>query len=125
MKAPESIPVQITSARDHHSEGTVSLQSWEKKERTARAFKALGFTWIGAIVAVFLPLLHFVLVPALLVAGPLLFFWVAGREQVILGGKGTCPDCGKEFEIVRSPVKWPLTDLCNHCQARVKIAPRA
>jgi hypothetical protein len=121
MKSQEEIPVHITSVRDKVSTGSVVLETWEKKERTARAFKALGISWGLAVAAVFLPLLHFFLVPLLLLAGPVAFFLVAGQGAVILGGKGECPECRREFNIVRTPVQWPISDSCNHCQAQLKI----
>jgi len=82
-------------------------------------------SWGLGLVAIFIPLLHFVLVPLLIIAGPFAFYWVAGQEQIILGGKGECPECQREFEIARSPVKWPLSDLCNHCRSQLNIEPAA
>ncbi len=121
MNAPQTLAVTITDIREHSSSGTVELKIWDKKERTKRALKALGFTLGLAVVSVLIPILHFILVPTFILASPIVFFWIAGQEQVILGGKGTCPNCHKEFEIARSPVTWPLSDLCDHCKAELKI----
>jgi hypothetical protein len=121
MISQVTIPVMIKSANNLESHGEVWLRNWEKKERTLRAFKSLGICWGLAIVTVFIPLAHFILVPSFLLAGPVLFFMTISQEQVILGGKGICPKCKKEFNIVRSQVKWPISDLCNHCQTQLKI----
>jgi hypothetical protein len=121
MKPPQTLSVTIANIRGKTSTGTVEWKVWDKKERTKRALKALGMTWGLAIVSVLIPILHFILVPLFILAGPIVFSWIAGQEQVILGGKGTCPECGKEFEIVRTAVKWPISDICNHCQAELKI----
>jgi hypothetical protein len=50
--------------------------------------------WGLAVVAVFVPFLHFVLVPSLLVAGPIVFFVRMGERVELLGARGTCPMCG-------------------------------
>src|SRR4051794_13695731 len=81
------------------SSGEIQIQYWNKKERTMRALKMGGMCWGGAVVAVFMPLIHFVLVPALLIAGPIMFFIVAGRESVVLGGLGVCPGCSAPLPI--------------------------
>ena len=120
--APEQVAVTIRGMRGKApTSGSVRLRVWQKRERTLRGLKSLGICWGLAVAAVFLPLLHFVLVPLLLLAGPAAFFWIAGQEQVVLGGSGGCPDCGKTFEIVRSPARWPLSDSCNHCRSQVTI----
>jgi hypothetical protein len=115
------IQVRIGSRVENSTSGQVLLKSWTKQERTRRSFKALGFCWLLAVGAVLIPILHFVLVPTFLLAGPIAFFWVANQEDEISGGKGVCPECSKEFEIVRTAVKWPITDICNHCRAELKI----
>lgn len=121
MQPQKQISVQITSGSDQISTGTVFLQVWEKKDRIPRSFKALGITWGLALVSVLIPLLHFFLVPLLLMGGPIVCYWVFHQQQIILGGKGICPDCKKEFKIVRARVRWPLSDICNHCHAQVRI----
>jgi hypothetical protein len=121
-KAHESIRVRIESVDESRaSEGEVEYQAWTKAERTKRGLKALGMAYGGAVVALFIPLVHFFAVPLLLLAGPFIFFLISGQEEVILGGSGICPKCAQSFKIVRSAVKWPLTDLCNHCQTELKI----
>jgi hypothetical protein len=121
MKLQESIPVIITGSHERAASGTVERRVWEKKERALRGFKAWMICWGIAMGAALIPLLHFILVPFFILAGPVAFQWVNGQEEIILGGKGTCPDCNREFEIVRTSVKWPLSDLCNHCHSQLRI----
>ncbi|MGE0616581.1 MAG: hypothetical protein AB7P04_13175, partial [Bacteriovoracia bacterium] len=76
-----------------------------------------------AIVSVLIPLLQFVLVPSFLIAGPIVALVIMRRQGVVLGGSGDCPHCKKQMKIVRSLPRFPLTDLCDHCQQSVKIEP--
>ena len=121
LPSKETLQVQITDIRDQKGFGTVELQRWDKKERTMRALKTLGGCWGLAIFCIFLPIIHFIMVPLLILAGPIVAGWIYNQEQVILGGKGECPNCHKEIEIVRTAVKWPISDLCNHCNSELKI----
>src|SRR4051812_39604493 len=114
--------VQITHSDGvKTASGEIQIQYWNKKERTLRALKFGGMCWGGAVVAVFMPLVHFVLVPCLIIAGPIMFFFVADRESVVLGGVGVCPGCSAALPIARAAVKFPLSDLCTSCQSTVKI----
>jgi hypothetical protein len=123
MNSQAVIPVRIESVHGRTSAGTVDLRIWEKSERTRRGLKALGIAWGIALCSVLIPILHFILVPTFLLAGPVAFVWVAAREREILGGQGVCPECGKPLPIVRAPVRWPLSDMCAACQSTLKIEP--
>jgi hypothetical protein len=87
-----------------------------------RATQALGLCWAGALVTLFIPIAHFVLVPACLLAGPAVAWHRYQQASVVLGGTGTCPACQSDLEIVRSADRWPLEELCTQCQQQVTIA---
>jgi hypothetical protein len=104
------------------SAGKVSIRYWSPKERLYRALKLLGFAWALAVVSVILPIVHVFLVPGFFVAGPLGAFFLYKQESIVEGGKSICPDCGNDFDIVRSPNKWPLEDVCSKCHAHVTVS---
>ena len=63
--------------------------------RARRAWLTLLAGWGLAIAAVFVPVLHFILVPALLFGTPLLA-WSRWKERVTLrSAEGMCPACGE------------------------------
>jgi hypothetical protein len=72
----------------------VRLRQLSQRARFAGAFKTLGVCWLLAVVAVFMPVLHFVLVPGLLLLGPLLFLGKLAEGVTLLGATGPCPACG-------------------------------
>lgn len=118
-------PITITADRDGKtSHGEIRIQSWDKRERTIRALKTWALCWCGAVLSVILPLVHFILVPGLFVAGPLLAYWISGQESVILDGTASCPSCGKELRIARAKYRMPASELCTQCQSSLKISPR-
>jgi hypothetical protein len=63
-------------------------------QRTRRAVLTWLAAWGLGIVAVFLPLLHFVLVPALVLGGPILALHRLGERVSVLEVQGPCPGCG-------------------------------
>ena len=103
------------------SPGEVFVESWSPRVRLLRALKFLGICWGAMVVAVFVPILHFILVPALFIAGPIVAAVIYQQPSVVLGGFGACPYCGQEMQIVRSRDRWPLDDLCDHCRRKVTI----
>ena len=63
-------------------------------QRTRRAVLTWLAAWGLGIAAVFLPVLHFVLVPLLVLGGPILALHRLGESVSVLAVTGTCPGCG-------------------------------
>ena len=121
-KIGESIPVCLSTAQGAVKDGTAYVQRWNPSQRMRRAVKALAITWGLAILAVFIPILHFLLVPILIILGPILASINYNKNSVILGGNAICPNCDNEFEIVRAADRWPLSDICSICHQHVTIS---
>src|SRR5215510_12082257 len=79
---------------DKAGPATVNVRQHGRPDRIRRAAKAWAGCWGAAIVAVFLPVLHFFLVPALLVGGPLYAMLMMRERVTVLGADGDCPACG-------------------------------
>ena len=63
-------------------------------QRTRRALLTWLAAWGLGIVAVFVPVLHFVLVPLLVLGGPILALQRLGERVSVLEVTGACPGCG-------------------------------
>lgn len=124
VKKGRELRVRIAENRNDRSlEGVIQVQSWDKKERILRALKFGGLCWAAALVAVFIPLLHFILVPGFLLGGPILAYLIAGQESRVLGGEGTCPFCLAPLIIAPAALRFPLSDICNKCHNSLNIQP--
>src|SRR2546430_9100307 len=69
--------VQGVLLRGYHgapTSGTVTIREFNRDERVRRALAGLGKWWGVAIVSVFIPVAHFVLVPSFLAYGGGRFF---------------------------------------------------
>jgi hypothetical protein len=67
-------------------------------ERVMRALKAGGAFWAIAAGCVFLPGLHFVLVPTFLLIGVAAGFRHLRDQEIVSRVRGACPRCGLEQE---------------------------
>jgi hypothetical protein len=110
---PDSPPsrAQVASVhRAHHA-------------RVIRAGQTLAAVWGLAIAAVFLPLLHWILVPALLVLGPTLAWSRLHEADTLIRADGPCPACGaaQHFKLGQ---KWRERTVlrCEACGRRIELA---
>lgn len=69
-------------------------------QRFARALAGLGLFWALALGGLFIPVAHFVLMPAFLTAGIIVAVKRAREDRRLLRVCGTCPRCGvvQEFK---------------------------
>jgi hypothetical protein len=119
----ETVTVAIHSGPDKpDTSGTVEIVTWTAKERSRRALKMLGICWGIGLFCVIMPIIHFVAVPGMFIAGIVMFSRLSGQESLLLGGSGTCPECKKTFKIAKASNRFPMDELCEHCRASVSIS---
>lgn len=98
------------------TEAGASLVRRARRERITRAALGWAACWGLAILAVFIPLLHFILVPLLLLAGPLVgrSRWL--EKATVLGARGVCPGCGQPQSLeLRQPARESIPLRCPGC----------
>jgi len=107
---------------DRTSAAAVSVVEHGSRDRALRAVKGWAGCWGAAVAAVFLPVLHFVLVPSLLLAGPLVAL-ARWRERVtILAADGTCPACGAmQHARPRSAAAEHMGFRCDSCRRALEL----
>src|SRR5262245_20952972 len=64
--------------------------------RLSRTAAGLGFCWGVALVSVFIPVAHFILVPTFVLAGIGVAIVRAREDRRLLKVRGACPRCGAE-----------------------------
>src|SRR4051794_35274964 len=91
-----SIELPLTALGDPPSTAQVRVVALSPAERMRRAATALGVGIAAALIAVPIPLAHFMLVPGALLVGT----WLAARRvrerEIFEGAHGRCPHCGAE-----------------------------
>jgi DNA-directed RNA polymerase subunit RPC12/RpoP len=104
---------------------TLTLVPLSPGRRLVRALVALSVCWVAAGLAVFIPVAHFVLVPALAIAGVVGFVIRVRERQRFLRVHGMCPRCGREQDFVPggSMGGRPTVD-CPACFNRLLVGGR-
>lgn len=109
----------------YHDKATTAdlrVQGHGKRDRVRRAAAAWAGCWGAAIAAVFLPVLHFVLVPLLLIAGPLMALSQLTNRVTVLEVEGPCPACGaRVHETPRRDARTPIDLRCTSCRRALTV----
>jgi|SRR3990167_4819381 len=113
--------VTLTHEKLSPTSGEVTICHYDKRQRLVRMLKGWGLVWLSAIVSVAIPVAHFVLVPLLLIAGPIVAVRQWRQTSRITNGRGICPNCQSTTEIATGPNQWPIEDICRHCRRFLKI----
>ncbi len=111
------MPALLTAFGATPGRATVVVARNSVGRRVARALAALGACWALALVAVFIPVAHFVLVPSLLVAGPVAAVVRLREDRTLVKLHGVCPRCGLEQDFrAGGRFRSPRTVYCTGCR---------
>jgi hypothetical protein len=113
---------QLTGYRGAPTPGRVTIHEFSRDARWRRAVAGLGQWWGAALLAVFIPVAHFLLVPGFLAFGAWQFFQRLGTSELAVDAHGTCPDCGAEQQLELAP-RWrvPQPVTCRHCHRGLRL----
>ncbi|MCZ6756433.1 MAG: hypothetical protein O7E49_14075 [Gemmatimonadetes bacterium] len=106
----------LTGYSENRTSGVTQVVIFDRRARIRRAGKGLAASWGAALVSVFIPVAHFILVPGFAVAG-LVVLWIRLRAgEKVESVHGTCPDCGFEQDF-DPPGAWspPVSLACHNC----------
>lgn len=103
--------------------GQVTIHCFDRAQRVKRALGALGKWWGIAVLSVFIPVAHFILVPSFLAYGGWQFFQRLGTAELATDAHGTCPDCGAAQVLDLAP-RWraPQPVTCRHCHRGLRLS---
>ena len=116
MATAEQLPILLKN-NDHASPGLLHVWVYDSGDRIKRAAKVwIGF-WIAAVLCIPLVVIHLLLIPAFLIAGPI----VAYRRYHVLHtsekATGICPVCHNDISIHLEPKEhlelWKYCPSCN------------
>lgn len=120
--ASADIPASLTAFGAAPRPATVTTVRPSAGQRVTRALKAGGVFWAVAAGCVFLPGLHFVLVPSFLLIGLAAGFKHLRDEEIVSRVRGVCPRCGLEQEFAagnRLAPTWTLD--CPACHTNLTL----
>lgn len=122
----EDVTIQLESSTKQ-TQGQAQLHAVPHQVARRKGLIAWLSCWGVALVALPIPLVHFLAPPLLLLMGPLVGFIAykvyAGAIDIV-GGGGECPDCGVSIDLSGRDAHWPLDVTCGSCQARLLVRLR-
>lgn len=124
MATREQVTVPVASRNDRELPETKAVLTqvvWDKSDRTRNSVRTLGMGLLATFIAVFIPILHWFLVPALLVGSFIFSMEKFGETRRNEGGKGECPKCHQPF--TAQAAKWgdKQTEICDHCHEDLEL----
>ena len=116
-------PIALNGYHGSPTSGSVTIHTFDREQRLRRAVAGLGKWWGVAVLCVFIPVAHFILVPSFLAYGAWQFFQRAGTVELATDARGTCPDCGAEQALELAP-RWrvPQPVTCRHCHRGLRLS---
>lgn len=103
---------------------TATIETFTRRERWRRALAGLGKWWGIAVLSVFIPVAHFLLVPSFFLYGIAKFIGGLAGVEVTRDGRGRCPDCGEEQPLEIGP-RWRAAQgiTCRRCHRGLQLTP--
>lgn len=100
---------------------TGNVVACEKKDTIFLSLKKLGLFWILAAFSVFIPLMHFILVPAFLGLGIFAFLSQYKNKFYLEKANCQCPQCMQSFALNKFYFFDGKKLGCTHCMAQLNI----
>lgn len=113
----QKISIHVFSRQDLGKEtrADVEVVHLSVGQRAVEALKTFGMFFGGAVVCVFIPVLHFVLVPTALLVGFIMAYRKFFQLEFVKSGTLTCPGCKHQFPVVQGVFNWPKREGCPSC----------
>lgn len=125
MASKEQLPVNLKDDQGNAADGVMHYTAYSAGDRTQRAVIALVACWLVAGVTLFIPIAHFFLVPAFLIAGPVMFFARQKQADAKEKTEGTCPRCKTQITIdMETNDKLPKWTYCPNCDGSIEISEK-
>lgn len=123
VKDMDEYKIQADINSDKVEYGIAKIRSYSQQERTLNAFKTLGLFWGLAVLSVFLPVLHFVLVPLFLILGIVLALKKQNLSYQLESGEIKCPGCGTLVHLNSSSFQDFHSEICQSCAVVLRVKP--
>jgi hypothetical protein len=108
------------------TEAQVQVKSLTLKARVARAGAVAGAGLVAALIALPIPLVHFVLVPAALLIGFTIGAMRLRHKEIFASAEGDCPFCGthQRLGLAGKVFRLPRRVFCKNCQRQLDLGGR-
>lgn len=120
----DKVQLRVLGQDEDSTSGTAEIRELTRGEVLKNVLKILGLFWGLALLSVFLPVIHFFLVPAFILSGLAAAVRARKHRQEIVQGSVSCPNCSALNQLQKKSVLWPQTETCASCSCVFRIVPR-
>ena len=105
------------------TEAQVTVESLPLRARFARGAAVAGAGLALAVIALPIPLVHFVMVPAALLLGITFGTIRLGQREIFSSAEGACPFCGtrQRLGLAGRVFRLPRRVFCTNCQRELDL----
>ena len=115
------VPAKFIDISGKSSNATALIVDLATGERLKRSLLRGGAFFGAAVVSVFIPILHFVLVPTFLIIAFVLFGMTISQSKIVPLIKGPCPACDHPIEFANHKYAATNKDVCPNCRQLLTI----
>jgi hypothetical protein len=117
------LTVPLTGFGCAPTEAQVVVESLTLRNRVTRAAAVGGAGLLLALIALPIPLVHFVLVPTALLLGITLGAIRLGQREIFASAEGACPFCGtpQRLGLAGRVFRLPRRVYCSSCQRELDL----
>jgi hypothetical protein len=120
------VPVTLEVFGANPVPATAVVRQLSIASRLGRAGVGLGIAWLLAFPAIFLPVLHFVLVPGFVIGGVVLAAVRLREDRTLARVEGTCPRCRAGLDVTPGGrFRLPRSVQCPQCKNTLTLAAAA
>jgi hypothetical protein len=122
MAAERELPVTLSLTGEKDTTGKAVLLDRPIQSRVLRAIGITLITWVGGAFLIFIPLLHWVLVPLAAVVGVVLGIVKFFDDVSLVSAEGVCPRCHEPRKFEGAGRYRPgRTVHCNGCGSQIAV----
>jgi hypothetical protein len=123
LMSTRSLTVPLTGFGRPPTEAEVVVRSLTLLDRIARAAVVAGAGLALAVIALPIPLVHLVLVPAALLLGITFGAVRLGQREIFSSAEGACPFCGtrQRLGLAGRAFRLPRRVFCRNCQRELDL----
>ena len=113
----------IESGEGTQRDVLLNLHHWDKQQARIKGAMWAGPILIGGLLTIFIPIVHFVSVPASLIIAPVVYLTVSKlfASGTSFKGEALCPSCKQASLLSGSAETFPAYVNCMGCRAALKI----
>ncbi len=121
MSTEYLLKAQVKARSGESAEFSVRVIQWTPKERTQRAVKIVAIGLSLSFIFIFLPIVHFVLLPLALILTPIIAWYTYRQVEEIPAQNLGCPHCGASAQMPSQTQFTKQEVLCDSCRTVLEI----